>query len=388
MLRNIYCLLLIGILNSCVVPYNLDEEGYKDLLTVDAQITNENKSHFVKLSRSIANLNESPEVETNAVVRIQCNDGTEEILKEIESGVYRTDSTKFVVKVGNTYKLLIKTSNGKSYSSNECEILKPSKIDRIYSERKEVVDVNNEILEGVGIFVEGKGYSGSYLRWTYEEDWMFMTPHHYYTILDENSVASSGIVKDIYCWKKSSSNEIAIHSFQGQDSFDLKGNEVCFIPSDNTDRFMEKYAINIKQLSISKEEYEYWNKLQITSEEVGDVFGTQPFSVIGNIKSEIDEKELVLGYFQTGSVTAKRIYFDYKDVDRLELSLKNSIQNCELDTLKISERYPTPYSLYERFVLKGDRMIYPNSDALLSAPSICFECSLTGSPKKPSFWED
>jgi len=369
---------------------------YKDLLVVDALITNENKSHQVKLTRSIANLDEVPVAETMAIVTISCNNGTEVTLKEIEPGIYKTDSTKFIVEIGKSYKLKIQTSDGKRYSSEECEILTPTVIDEVYFNRKDIINVNSEVQEGVSFFVNGEASSDAYLRWMYEEDWKFSIPYPTRIGFDENEELFYLPFQKLYCWKKSSSREIIVQSLNNQRSTEIIGKEICFIPSDDTDRFNVKYSVNVKQLNISQEEYNFWSKLKEASEEVGDIFGTQPFSITGNIKSDTDENEHVLGYFQTGGVISKRVFLDYRDVLNLQLSLRDSRPLCSLDTVMVDyNKYNSIYEIYSRLVLKEGRGLYDQPigefgplNGLLITDISCSDCSLTGSRKKPIFWED
>lgn len=393
MMRNITLLLfLLVYVISCVEPYSVEMDRYENLLVVDGQITDENKSHHVKLTRSIANLDEIPVAETNAVVEISCNDGTNEILKEVEPGVYKTDSVNFIVKVGGVYTLSIKTSNGKKYHSEKCEILEPTEIDKVYFDRNDIISVNNEALEGISFFVDGKAPKDAYLRWMYDEGWEFSVPNPSRIGFDENNELEYIRVENRYCWKKSSSPEIIIQSLQGQNSTGIKGKEVCFIPSDNTDRFNLKYAINIKQLRISKNEYEFLDKLKESSEEVGDISGTQPFTIEGNIKSDTDENEPVLGYLQTGSVTSSRVFIDYDDALNLALSLRNNTPYCPLDTVLIDHgRFNTLYDIYEEYVKNGEKRLFdvlPFRAGLRLVYPRCSDCSLTGTTKKPLYWED
>lgn len=397
MLRNITLLFfLLVFMNSCVEPYNAQVNGYEDLLVVDGLITDENKSHQVKLTRSIANLDEIPVAETNAVVVISCNDGTSEVLKEFEPGVYKTDSVNFVVKIGNRYKLSIRTSQGKNYHSEECEILTPTAIEKIYYNKKDIIGVNNEDLEGISFFVDGSAPVDSYLRWMYDEDWKFSIPYPTLIGFDENKELVEKKIENEYCWKKSNSYEIITQSLQSQNSSEVKGKEVCFIPSDNTDRFNIKYAINIKQLRISEKEYLFWNKLKESSEEVGDIFGTQPFTIEGNITIDDDTNELVLGYFQTGSVASKRIFIDYEDIVTLNLQLINNSSFCSIDTVEVdNDKFYSLYGIYEEYVLNKGLRVYDRIDAMIGEPDgllivspFCNDCSLTGSTKKPLFWED
>lgn len=391
--KNFFLLFFLVFAISCIDSYNVEVKNHENLLVVDALITNENKSHTVKLSRSIKNLDEVSKMETNAFVSIVCSDGAVESLKEVDPGIYVTDSLKFVVEVGKKYQLLISTSNGSKYSSNECEILEPTEFDRVFYKKNEKVTVNNEVIEGVSFFVDGRAVPDAYLRWIFEEDWKFSIAYPTRIGFDENEDMIYIPIKNYYCWKNSISNEIITQSLKNQNSTEIKGKEVCFVPSDNNDRFTYKYAIKIKQLHISQMEFEFWNKLKESSENVGDVFGTQPFSVEGNIKADGDKSERVLGYFQAVSVVSKRIFIDYTDVANLELTLKNTGQSCPLDTVLVNKKNPTLYKLYEEFVLnKGfslyDKLDDENKIGLLLSRQKCSDCSLTGSNEKPSFWED
>lgn len=397
MLRNITLLFfLLVLMSSCVEPYNVVVTKYKDLLIVDGQITNENKSHQVKLTRSVANLDEIPALETDAVVIISCSDGTNEVLKEVEPGVYQTDSVSFVVKVGNVYKLLIQTSNGKSYHSDECEIPEPTEIENVYFSKNTIVSANNEVYEGVSFFVDGNAPKDAYLRWMYTEDWEFSIPYPSLINFDENKELIKIPIENEFCWKKSDSYEIIIQSQKNQGSSEVKGKEICFIPSNNTDRFNLKYAINIKQLRISEKEFVFWNKLKESSEDVGDIFGTQPFTIESNVRSDNDNDEPVLGYFQTGSIVSKRIFIDYDDVTELKLELKNSELYCLTDTIEVDYYwFYSMYDIYEEYILKRDYEVYDRiegvigePDALIIVQPYCNDCSLNGSSKKPLFWED
>lgn len=397
--KIIFFYLLLSILPiwSCMDPYKVDISNSENLLVVESLITDENKSHVVKISRSISDLGDVYTSEENATVIIVCNDGTEEVLTEKSPGFYVTDSLKFKVIVGNSYKLKIKTKNGDTYESDDCKMLPASTIDRVYYERKVITDVNDELIEGIQFFVDGKAGSDSYVRWLYEEVWKFAVPYpQYVTFVDNEKKDSMELVsispQNVYCWKKSESQEIEVHSLGNQSSSLLQGKNVCFIPTGINDKFNIKYSINIKQLSISREEYNYLNKLKESTEDVDDLFGSQPYSVQGNIKNIENADEPVLGYFQMGAVSSKRVFVSWQDA--MDLGLQNVIvlESCPTDTIYIDgDNFKDLYSIYEYFVLNGelvlhDRELLPTG-LILTEPQ-CADCRLTGSPKRPEFWED
>jgi len=384
---------------SCLEPYDVNVSDYKDLLVVDALLTDEVKNHQVILTRSVSNLDEEPQVESGALVTIVDENNTEEVLTEIEPGVYETDKLQFVAKEGSTYTLKIRTAKGVHYASAPSTILGRTSIDKVhYKAGKEWNSDETEELDGLSILVDGNAYKGGYIRWLYDEDWKFKIPFPVRVTYNYTTGTWDYIrVQNDLCWKQSSSNHIMIHSFESQSNAVIKNKPVCFVPSEVTDKLTVRYSILVKQLSISKDEFEFWSKLKISSENVGDVFGTQPFSIVGNIKNVNDSKEPVLGYFQTGSVSSKRIYIDRITVADMNLPLIEYDHGCKVDSFVADGlSYISPLEIYEKKVVPGSYslhdLIYNDMGmgviGLLLTRHECADCRITGSDQKPDFWED
>jgi Domain of unknown function (DUF4249) len=74
-----------------------------DLIVVEAVLTNENKNHLIKLTRPYQEQNETPQPITGAIVAIRNKNGT---IPTVEypagSGLYYTDSTRFVANIDYT----------------------------------------------------------------------------------------------------------------------------------------------------------------------------------------------------------------------------------------------------------------------------------------------
>ncbi len=394
-----YVFLLTFCMISCLEPYDVDIADYEDLLVVDALVTDEVKNHRVYLSRSVPSLDETPQVESGALVIVTDENNNEEVLTEISPGVYETDKLQFTARVGGTYTLSIRTATGDTYQSSPCTILPPTTIDNVhYKVAKEWNADETEELYGVNILVDGSSYEGGYVKWLYDEDWKFRVPYpimldYDYALNDWQYVKPENVI----CWKKNASKEVVIHSFTNQNTEILKDKMVCFVPSELTDKLSVRYSILVKQVSITKEEYEFWNKLKISTEDVGDVFGTQPFSIRGNIKNVENPKEPVLGYFQTGSVVSKRLYIDRKELDDMQLPNIKYNFGCRLDSFVADGlSYSSALEIYEELVLPGgynlhDAIYADNSLAvigLLLTRPVCSDCTLTGESQQPDFWED
>jgi len=398
MLRKfIFGVVLLAIAFSCLEPYNVNIDGYDNLLVVDGLITDENKSHTIELRRSTTTITESSLYESGAVVYVTDDKGGQYYFAEFSPGLYKSDSTNLIVKEGDKFILHIQTSDGNIYQSSECEILPKTEISNVYFKRNTAWDQEEENQnEGISIYVDGRASQTAFVRWMYEEDWKFVTPYPERFAFTEDQQLIQLDLENYLCWKRNISNNINVYSFTDQVGGAINNKEITFIPSGLNDRLTLRYSILIKQLSVSQDEFEYWRKLSESTEGIGDVFGKQPFSLRGNIANVNDETEPVLGYFQTGSVASERIYIDYDEVLKLGVPLYNIYDNCHLDTFRVDGiAYFSPYQIYQEQVVNGHLKFYDpiygdgfDIVGLLLSNPVCSDCSLRGVTYPPAFWEE
>ncbi|MBI9062963.1 MAG: DUF4249 domain-containing protein [Marinilabiliaceae bacterium] len=395
--KIIFNITLSLLIFSCLDPYDTNIKGYENLLVVDALITDENRSHYVLLSRTIPDLNQEPQRVANAWVSITDENFNETILRETSPGIYATDSTKFRAQVGKTYTLKISTPEGKTYISNPCTMLPSGNIEKIYYNKDKGWNNDNTYeSEGISVYIDGSAQESEYARWSFEEDWKFQV----FCAPDFSFDTDGNIVHinndKIYCWKSALSTDITLHSFKNHGNNTINKKKIHFIPTSKTDRISLRYSILVKQLSISKEEYEFWDKLQKSTEDVGDILGKQPFSIAGNMNNIDDKTEPVLGYFQVSSTSQKRLYIENSDLSKLDVPFY-SHKSCKIDTVLIdNNRYTSIYDIYLQEVATGRYgmydVYYPEmsmtpTGLLLTQPTCC-DCTLTGTNKKPDFWQD
>lgn len=72
--------------------------------------------------------------------------------------------------------------------------------------------------------------------------------------------------------------------------------------------FLFPMFITVKQLSISRDAYEYWEKIKIVIENQGSLFDIPPAPIIGNIKNTNNPNEKVLGFFEVAKSQVTRFY--------------------------------------------------------------------------------
>lgn len=78
--------------------------------------------------------------------------------------------------------------------------------------------------------------------------------------------------------------------------------------------FLSRHYFNVKQVSISKEAFDYWRNVRELVNNTGSVFDTPPAPVQGNLENVNDPEEVVLGFFEVARVSLSRIYTTLADV--------------------------------------------------------------------------
>ena len=104
-------LIVIIFFVACIEEFNPKIDGYSNLLVVEGKITNEPGPYIIKLSRSAPfySLDYYPISGANIVISDDLY--TEELLTELEPGIYSTDSLGIKGEVGRRYRITIKIDN-------------------------------------------------------------------------------------------------------------------------------------------------------------------------------------------------------------------------------------------------------------------------------------
>ena len=384
---------------TCIDPFNPQIDNYQDLLVVDALVTDENSSYFVKLSRTTETPRKTPVAVTGAQVSVTDNLGNAGVFTEILAGVYKSDSTAFTGVQDKTYTLRIRTAQGQEYESDPSTLYGGRDIDTVTYASDRITRDDGEVVEGLRIYADSKGPADSrYFRWKYEEWWKFSIPYpKRFVYITQNNIYEIPAV-NVTCWKTNKSDDINIQSREPGTGGDFIKKPVLFIPSEESNRLLLQYCIEISQLSLSENEYEFWDQMRQINESGGDIFDKQPFPVITNIRCTSDPKEKVLGYFQVSSISRKRIYITRNDVRNLNIKLYR--YPCELMFVSPAD-FPhavppmTFNSVYTYYSSLNLTFIGPQTDEMTSAlkalifvDNYCADCTMTGSLRKPDFWID
>lgn len=394
-LRSVITLFSVFALCTCIDPYYPKLKGYESLLVVDGLITDENSSYAIKLSRTLQEQNAMPDIVSDATVFITDDTHNISYLKNHGGGIYKSDSLNFRGSTGKKYILHILTGNGNEYESDECIMQSVPDIDSVYYDRdQELVNNGTESLIGARIYLDSKtGDADQYFRWSFAETWKFRLPTaKKYDYIDAKTIIPVTSIKQ-YCWKGRKSDKILIHSANSGPNEHVGKQPIFFIATDKSDRLMIEYSILVNQYSISKKEYDFWDNMKRTDESGGDIFASQPFSILSNIHNINDPKERILGYFQVSALKQRRIFITNNALYRLNLTYyhypecKRIEDGPEVSGMKFDD-------IYEMYCINSDySFIEPEYNAetgqlelLVFARPECANCELTGTSTKPDFW--
>jgi hypothetical protein len=228
-----------------------------------------------------------------------------------------------------------------------------------------------------------------YYRWETEETWEYHSS--YYTSLDYVR-DSYGRAIDIKwrkpdmsrdttlftCWKNENSTNLVLGS-SAKLSIDSIHKPLVYIPPGSW-KLSVLYSLYVKQYALSKEEYEFLDKMKKNSEETGSVFGRQPSELKGNIHCITIPGEPVIGYIGIANRQEKRIWIRRTDLPDWQYSM-----SCETHKIPIE---PQDTLEYYSYLMPVSPIDYDNNgiSTFLGVTASCVDCTIRGTNKKPSFW--
>jgi hypothetical protein len=393
-----YFLAMLSIsLGSCVKEIDFETETFESALVVEASLTNEEKKHEIKLSRSYRFEDDGPAPETNAIVKVVSANG-DILFEETEAGKY-VSMAAFRAMPNINYVLQIKTDDGRSYKSNKTNLTQSTQIDNLYAIR----ETNDNGVNGMSIYIDTFDPTGnsSYYRYEYDETYKIIAPKWVDRDLE--------VVADVWpdcevrfvprpdtrvCYNTISSIDNIQGSTAGLSEDRLTRFLVRKISSENY-IISWRYSILIRQYVQSIEAYTYFETL---SEYAGDgslFLQNQPGFISSNVESQSNAQEKVLGFFEVSSVSSKRIFFSYDDFYPNEPQPPYTVSCNEL-SFKIDLGHPDDLcGPLLGLIDSGDVLFYreneipsPNEGPYYTVATECGDCTRLGITSVPDFWED
>ena len=289
-------------------------------------------------------------------------------LTETEPGTYITDSASFRGTIGRIYTLEIRSNgiDGRVYQSYPMEMIPVPPIDSIYYEKEKITDYGDLLIDQEGCHVylntSDPERKCNFFRWEYDETWEIRIPYS---------------VPNYVCWISAKSDQINIKSTANLNESVVQKYPVNFV-SNQTDRLKYKYSMLVKQYSMSEFEYNYWDKLQTISEQVGGLYDRIPSSVPSNVFCTNDPIEKVLGFFSVSASKSKRVFVKDHFAGVANPYTKDA---CEAGIVENGADIPG-LNVYVWVILES--FIPPYK--VITYTKGCADCTVRGTNVEPDFW--
>lgn len=390
LLKYLIIFILVVICSACIMPYDPEITRYENVLIIDGLLTDEPESSVVRLSRSIP-VRLSRSIPYNglerypgfgATVFIKDDIGNVSMFYETSPGVYRSDNPDFRGIAGRSYQLYVITKDEQRYESDFVTLKKAPEINSVYAEfGVNPGDVGME--DGFHIYIDTYDPENStrFYRYEYEETWVFSVPYpSRYEIVDDSLVFRNEDLER--CWRTVPSSDILITSNEKLESNIIHKFPVHFV-SVETNRLSIRYSILVKQYSLSREAYTFWDQLKKSNQDQGTLFDSQPMQTRGNIYNIDNPESPVIGFFEATSITKKRIFLTRLDVPP-HIRVKTGFEDCRYKYYVIDKNSFDPST--SRCIVDYTSSEYISQGIGMTYDFKCCDCTLAGSNIRPDFW--
>ena len=326
--------------------------------------------------------------EKGAEIEVQSSDGASYPLAEQGNGEYTISQVPVTQNL--QYRVHIRTSTGGEYLSDFIDAKISPPIDSVsWEATPEQVRID--------VTTHDASKNSVYYQWEYEETWKYVSAFQSEFIVDSFAKDKYRVIprpdslnRPFTCWRTDTSTRIIIASSAKLNEDVIAQFPVTLIPFSASNRLIQRYTIKVKQYVLAKDGYEWKQKVQKNTEQLGSIFDAQPSETGGNIHSVTNPAERVIGFIGCSSFTEKRIFIDNAQLP--PVSVNTGYQDCEQVSRSLFEKYNPLPDLYEQpndFAISG---VTRNSadviDSVKVTPMECVDCRLRGGVDyPPPFWQ-
>lgn len=389
---------VLGLNVSCVEEFNFENESFDYVLVIDATLTNELKRQTIYINRAHQFDQDKPNKVTGATVMVTAGNMQLEFIEETP-GTY-VSANVFVAQPNVDYVLSVTTKNGNRYRSTTAQLTTPTQIDNVYAVR----ETNDDGVDGVSIYVDSYDPTNTsqYYRYDFEETFKVVAPlwktQDAYVVSDqypECIVALRPRSRDkITCYRSEASNNINVTTTVALNEDRVERYLVNFLSNQNY-KISHRYSILARQYVITEQSYTYWNTLRNFIDKNSLFSEIQAGYVPGNIASESNPSEKVVGFFEVVSMASRRIYFNYTDFYQGEPLPPYAVPCTERapDLFDISHNYMCgplidAIQLNGLVYLKDNEGEFPRGGPYIMVPRECGDCTALGETEPPEFWKE
>ena len=392
MRRRDYIVILLIALIGCRKPYTppaITAPG--SYLVVEGVINAGADSTIFTLSKTV-NLSDSTTVSPveNAAVNIESDQNSSYPLTEITSGTYAAAGLN--LDKTRSYRLSIKTSDGKTYLSDFEPVITTPPIDSVG-----FIQQGN----GISLYVNAHDPANNvkYYRWDYQETWQFHALYQSDYVSNGKAIVYRTAAQNIYsCFASDLSSNILLGSTAKLSHAVIYQSPLTQIAS-TSEKIETKYSILVHQYALSGDAYNFWTNLKKNTEQLGSIFDPQPSAINGNIRCTSNPSEPVIGFVSVSTVQQKRIFISSAQLP--SNWLPTYPYSCTEDTALYCRPVSTPcQNDVALFLIPIGSTEIPVS-ALTSTPPgfppvtigylaadlTCVDCTIRGTKIQPPFWK-
>ncbi|MFY0686340.1 MAG: DUF4249 domain-containing protein [Cyclobacteriaceae bacterium] len=388
-------LLIVMLLSACIEPYEFEAADYDEVLVVDGLLTDEDKFHYVTLSKTFPLDGSASKFVTNANVSVESEGGERYDYFHTGNGVYQP-SASFAGRIGERYRVLIDIED-KNYVSIFNELIASPEIDSIYAKYESVFgDGVDENSYGLQFYVDAHDPTGKaqYFRYQYEETYVLRAPYPAdYVWLGGNEYAPRPFDEQVStCYLTDTSTQVLYTTSNGNVEQRVAEFPLRFI-AETGKEMRQKYTMNLFQYAIDQNAFSYFKNLKSNNESKGSLFDQQPGAVPGNIVGP--NNELVLGYFTVAGVSTKRDWFLPSDFTPEGFRLQSNDRNCTDEMVQIIDFDTLGYFMSSGEAIYDIFNVVPTfpppppdvTPGIYVSIKTCTRCTHLATNMKPEFWE-
>ncbi len=378
-IKNITLILcLVLSLTSCVDKFWPEVDKYQNIFVVDGLLTNNNEPTIVKLSFS-SSINDGELIPLGGAELYITNEiDVLTPLTETESGTYQVMDSSFRGHVGSSYQLHVQLPNGQMYESDICQLIEPSPIDSVYGVIESSSQQNStHDLTGIQFYVNNHSISAdtSYYLWNLTNTYKYKSTFNIDFTWEGAFIPYPKPDSVRTCWRTSTISTFYTYSTKYIDKTVIT-NFPLYYSSTETKELSIRYSLLVKQFTLSKNAFDFWDALRQQNIERGNLYSQQPFQIKGNMHNVNNSEEPILGYFTVAGITEKRIY-----VNRPAIPFYYDICFPDTEAMIGIQYEPASPPIYLTLMLSGG--------LARGTQDLCFDCRLEdGSLTPPDFWEE
>ena len=379
---------------SCVEEYKIPENKVKNLkseMVVEGRILSGGES-YIYVSRTVpfegGKVNPDSTSIPDALITIIGKNGYES-----SPAIFKRENNHYTINTRNLqnnteYAIKVKY-DGETYQSDYLTLLNTPEIDEvIYKEREDGISIH--------VSTHGNENHSPYYMWSCEEDWEFHSDFDFVrasqgiclysgdTYVLENDYENPYY----YCWGHSNSTGIHVYNAESLSENTLKNVELYRIPISDI-RISYIYSVLVKQWSLDKNAYLYYETMRKQTEENNSLFAPMPTDVEGNVECTSNPKVQVRGYVLASNIKTKRIFVYASDFQSIIPEYSNCSFRYGFDDARTNPFWTLAWNSE---IWNAGSVVYTQKGEMelesIKYSKECVDCRQTkgATKKRPDFW--